>query len=113
MDMRASVQNSYAAKALGAAGCCDDGSCGEGGCCAPGLVSLDELVSGSVNFDSGYSPAETAAVPAEAAEISLGCGNPTALANLREGEAAPSSQPGVTTRSATRSSRASGSNSDA
>jgi len=96
MDMRASVQANYAAKALSAGcGCADDccsdpasasTDCCAPGCCSPGLVSLDELVSGSINFDSSYTSAETAAVPAEAAEISLGCGNPTALANLREGE---------------------------
>jgi SAM-dependent methyltransferase len=50
------------------------------------MISLDELVSGSVNFDGGYSSAEISAIPARAAEISLGCGNPTAMANLREGE---------------------------
>jgi ubiquinone/menaquinone biosynthesis C-methylase UbiE len=97
IDVRASVQASYAAKALSAGcGCADDccsdpavasTDCCAPGCCSPGLVSLDELVSGSVNFDGGYSLAETGAIPAEAAEISLGCGNPTALANLREGEA--------------------------
>jgi SAM-dependent methyltransferase len=39
-----------------------------------------------VHFDGGYSPAEKAAIPDEAAEISLGCGNPTAMANLKPGE---------------------------
>jgi SAM-dependent methyltransferase len=39
-----------------------------------------------VHWDVGYTSAEKAEVPAEAAEISLGCGNPTAMANLREGE---------------------------
>jgi SAM-dependent methyltransferase len=42
---------------------------------------LDSMV-----WEGGYSPAEKAAIPAEAAQISLGCGNPLALANLREGE---------------------------
>ncbi len=97
MQMRESVQANYAARALSeGCGCGDDccsdpaassADCCAPGCCSPGLVSLDEVISGSVNFDSSYSPAETAAIPAEAAEISLGCGNPTALANLREGEA--------------------------
>jgi SAM-dependent methyltransferase len=40
----------------------------------------------SVHWDVGYTSAEKAEIPAEAAEISLGCGNPTAMANLREGE---------------------------
>ena len=37
-------------------------------------------------FFTGYSPEERAAVPAEAEQISLGCGNPIALANLKAGE---------------------------
>jgi SAM-dependent methyltransferase len=40
----------------------------------------------SVAWNTGYSPAEKAEIPADAAEISLGCGNPTAMANLREGQ---------------------------
>jgi len=86
LDVRDAVQSSYAARALGQGGCCEDGSCGDAGCCTPGLVSLDELISGTVNFESGYALAETAEIPAEAAEFSLGCGNPTAMANLRAGE---------------------------
>ena len=45
------------------------------GCCGPDLCSC-----------SGYTDAELALVPTEAASISLGCGNPTALASLRPGE---------------------------
>lgn len=45
------------------------------GCCGPDLCRCN-----------GYSDAELAVVPAEAASISLGCGNPTALASLRPGE---------------------------
>lgn len=37
-------------------------------------------------FTPGYSDDEQKLAPAEAAEFSLGCGNPTALAGLREGE---------------------------
>jgi ubiquinone/menaquinone biosynthesis C-methylase UbiE len=39
-----------------------------------------------VVFSTAYSPEEHAAVPAEADEISLGCGNPIAMAALRPGE---------------------------
>jgi len=74
-----SVQASYAAQAQGA-GC----GCSDSSCCAPGVVSLDEL--GTVAWNSGYSPAEKAEIPAEAAEISLGCGNPIAMAGLQPGE---------------------------
>jgi ubiquinone/menaquinone biosynthesis C-methylase UbiE len=39
-----------------------------------------------VIFTTGYSPIELSAAPQEAAQISLGCGNPLALARLVEGE---------------------------
>jgi len=74
-----SVQASYAAQALGE-GC----GCSDSSCCSPGVVSLDEI--GTVTWNSGYSPAEKAEIPAEAVEISLGCGNPIAMAGLRPGE---------------------------
>ena len=74
-----SVQASYAVQALGT-GC----GCSDSGCCAPGVVSLDEV--GTVAWNSRYSPAEKAEIPAEAAEISLGCGNPIAMAGLKPGE---------------------------
>lgn len=97
VDVRESVQSNYAAKALSEdCGCSDDccsdaeasasTDCCSPGCCSPGLVTLDEVISGKVNFDGGYTPAEKAAIPEDATQISLGCGNPTALANLREGE---------------------------
>ncbi|HEV8148588.1 MAG TPA: arsenite S-adenosylmethyltransferase, partial [Gemmatimonadales bacterium] len=51
--------------------CCDTSCCGG---------SSDPI---SANL---YSDAEAAAVPEGAVLASLGCGNPTALADLREGE---------------------------
>jgi ubiquinone/menaquinone biosynthesis C-methylase UbiE len=74
-----SVQASYAAQALGS-GC----GCGDGSCCSPGTLSLDEV--GTVDWNANYSPAEKAEIPAQAAEISLGCGNPIAMAGLKPGE---------------------------
>ncbi len=72
------VQASYAARALG-------GDCGcDSGCCSPGTISLDEI--GTVNWDGGYTPADKADIPAESADFSLGCGNPLAMASLKEGE---------------------------
>jgi SAM-dependent methyltransferase len=53
------------------------GGCGEGGCCAPG-----EDVFGSAL----YGDADRGALPEAAALASLGCGSPTAVAELREGE---------------------------
>ena len=56
-------------------------TCGCG--CSPGggaVVANDELARGLYEVD------ETSALPAGAVLASLGCGNPTALAELREGE---------------------------
>ena len=51
--------------------------CGDGGCCAPG-----EAV-----FGSGlYADADRGELPDQAVLASLGCGNPAAVADLREGE---------------------------
>lgn len=59
-----------------------EGGCGkpqalEGGCCAP---------SGSEVSENLYGADDIAALPEEAVLASLGCGNPTALIDLREGE---------------------------
>src|SRR5262249_26556014 len=55
---------------------------GEGGCCgtASSRSSCDP-VTGNL-----YAAEETTALPQEAVRASLGCGNPTALAELRPGE---------------------------
>jgi len=57
-------------------------------CCAPAPKSsccsaADAVDPISVNL---YTPGETAGIPEEAVLASLGCGNPTALAELRPGE---------------------------
>ena len=80
INVRDSVQASYAARALGADSCCDPAS----GCCSPGVISLEDV--GTVNWNAGYSSVEKGEIPQESVEISLGCGNPTAMANLRAGE---------------------------
>ena len=60
---------------LSQAGCCSAGSC------APESVTVDE------GFGAGlYSADEQAELPATALAASLGCGNPLAVAELREGE---------------------------
>jgi len=73
------VQASYAARTVDAA--C---GCSESSCCLPS--SSLEQKTGSASSSDGYSPSEKAEIPAEAAEFSLGCGNPIAMAGLREGE---------------------------
>ena len=76
---RQQVQDSYGARAQESNNCCGDDSC-----CAPSVVALDNI--GTVHWEAGYSPTELAEIPGDAAEFSLGCGNPLAIANLRPGE---------------------------
>jgi len=66
--VREEVRRRYGATSRG-----DVSSCGEG-CCTS--TSADTL---------GYSAEETAAAP-EASNLGLGCGNPLAIASLREGQ---------------------------
>ncbi|MFE1841057.1 arsenite methyltransferase [Streptomyces sviceus] len=73
-DLREAVRRRYAAAAVQVT---------EGGsaCCGPEPVEVDE------NFGSTlYATDERETLPAEAVAASLGCGNPTAVAELREGE---------------------------
>jgi arsenite methyltransferase len=55
---------------------------GKRSCCGPSAscCSVDPIIQGH------YSPDETSQLPQEAVLASLGCGNPTALAELRPGE---------------------------
>ncbi|AYV26224.1 Ubiquinone/menaquinone biosynthesis C-methyltransferase UbiE [Streptomyces sp. ADI95-16] len=73
-DLREAVRVGYAAAALQVSG-------GGTACCGSGSVEIDE------KFGSGlYEETERDALPAEAVAASLGCGNPLAVAELREGE---------------------------
>ena len=73
-DLRETVRQRYAAAAAKVTG-------GGTACCGPQPVEIDE------NFGSTlYAADERDALPAEAVAASLGCGNPTAVAELREGE---------------------------
>ena len=75
-DVRKAVREGYAQVALGTnRSCCG----GPSSCCGSvnPIQSIGELI--------GYSHEEMAAVP-EGANLGLGCGNPVALASLREGE---------------------------
>ena len=51
-----------------------------GGCCTSGCGCSDPITSDL------YSSAETASIPDEAIAVSLGCGNPTALIDLKPGQ---------------------------
>jgi SAM-dependent methyltransferase len=56
-------------------------SVGEGGCCGPSVCGCNDAITSNL-----YSDHETGAVPGEAIAVSLGCGNPTALAALEPGQ---------------------------
>ncbi|MPY53974.1 arsenite methyltransferase [Streptomyces acidicola] len=73
-DLRETVRQRYAAAAVKVTD-------GNAACCGPEPVEVDD------NFGSTlYAADEREALPAEAVAASLGCGNPTAVAELREGE---------------------------
>ena len=85
--LRAGVQARYGATAAavaqgaGAATCCAPAPAGaSSGCCGATSETWDPITADL------YEAGETAGLPAEALLASLGCGNPTALAELREGE---------------------------
>ena len=76
-DIRETVRETYAARALQvtqqATGCCEPGCCGSS--------SASDPITGNL-----YSPGEATAIPLPALQASLGCGNPTARAELKPGE---------------------------
>lgn len=79
-DVRELVREKYGAAALkvleGTSASCCGGSEAGGGCCeGPEAITKDL-----------YSETEAAQIPEAALLASLGCGNPTALAELKEGE---------------------------
>jgi arsenite methyltransferase len=85
--LRDKVRDRYAAAAravtdpTSAGGCCDSGCCG-GGCSCNGAADVADTTFGSAL----YAGNEISELPADALAASLGCGNPTAVAELREGE---------------------------
>src|SRR5436190_17928332 len=85
-ELRAIVQERYGAVAQrvadgaqATASCCGPAE-GSSGCCGGTSETWDPITTDL--YDAG----ETAGLPAEALLASLGCGNPTALAELSEGE---------------------------
>jgi len=91
MVMRDAVQENYAAVARSRTTCgcsapessqdsaCCGGTDGESGCCSG--ASYED-----VTFATGYTRADLSGAPEEAAQISLGCGNPIAMAGMQPGE---------------------------
>jgi arsenite methyltransferase len=84
--MREQVRDRYARAAItvldtgGADSACGCGS-GSGSCCGPTVLELDDTFGSAL-----YSQADRDELPVAAVAASLGCGNPTAIADLREGE---------------------------
>jgi arsenite methyltransferase len=82
-QLRERVRERYAAAAAtvtsghGYASCCDD----SGGCCGPTMVEVDERFGSTF-----YATDDLESLPIAAVEASLGCGNPTAVSELNEGE---------------------------
>jgi len=85
--IRKSVREHYAAVAREETGCCASPAVASTNCC--GISNVEEV--GRV---VGYSKEEMAAVP-EGANLGLGCGNPLALSDLKEGETVVDLGPGA------------------
>jgi len=86
-QLREQVRERYAAAAItvtsgqGTTTCCDD-TCGDGGsCCGPTVLEVDDTFGGAL-----YAATDRDSLPVAAVAASLGCGNPIAVAELRQGE---------------------------
>ncbi len=79
-NLRAQVRDRYAQAATSVSGCCGPSEATTS-CCGPTGAQAVEV------FGAGlYAPSDTAALPVQAVQASLGCGNPLLVADLREGE---------------------------
>lgn len=72
-DIKSVVREKYGNIAAASGSCCPSASC----CGGPALTDIGKKI--------GYAESDIAAVP-EGANLGLGCGNPIALASLKEGE---------------------------
>jgi len=86
-DVRDAVRSGYAEIArsgqwssVNAAGDAGGGGCAGGGCCGPTTLTPEQVA-----LAVGYAAGDLTVLP-EGANMGLSCGNPTALASLREGE---------------------------
>jgi arsenite methyltransferase len=82
-ELREQVRERYAAVATtvtsgeGNASCCD----GSDGCCGATVLEIDDRFGSAL-----YTAGDTGSLPVAAVAGSLGCGNPIAVAELRDGE---------------------------
>jgi arsenite methyltransferase len=80
-DLRTNVKQKYGQAALRIQeGATDSSCCGSSACCGATTETWDPI---TANL---YDDHQKAGIPIEAVLASLGCGNPTALAELRDGE---------------------------
>ncbi len=80
-DLKATVREKYGQAALRVSqGATDASCCGSSACCGSTTEAWDPITSDL------YEEGQKTGIPAEALLASLGCGNPTALAQLNEGE---------------------------
>lgn len=88
-EVKKVVRDRYARAATEGGGCCEPSCCGGSGAGSTAQDGSTGAKDGSTAEDVskaiGYSDEELAGLPAEA-NLGLGCGNPTALAGLQEGE---------------------------
>ena len=85
---RESVETRYGAAAQNNSSCCspDNTPQNNPSCCGNSASDLIPLSSLETAIIPTYSRIETQSVPAEAATLALGCGNPTGLAVIQKGE---------------------------
>ena len=89
-DTKELVRQRYAEAAVAVrtgsrASCCGPDVEGDA-CCAPAQAKVAAFESGDWYGSTAYAAQDTAGLPEEAVLASLGCGNPLAVADLREGE---------------------------
>lgn len=80
-DIKEAVRERYAGRASSGGGCCSPstGEAGAASCCGASAPT------GTASTQVGYDAEELAVIP-EGADLGLGCGNPLAMLDLREGE---------------------------
>ncbi len=86
---REAVQANYGAVATSGVSCCgsDPTASAQSDCCTPPhAMTLIDSGPELVLYDPGYTPDQLDVIPVAAAGLSLGCGNPTAIASLKPGE---------------------------
>jgi arsenite methyltransferase len=83
-ELREEVRRRYAESARAVTGAGDGCGCGSGSCCADDASA--SAISKATFGEALYDAEQRGELPEAATLASLGCGNPTAVAELREGE---------------------------